>query len=167
MRFAPILQALHARAVRFVIVGGLAVILHGVPRTTFDLDVLIDMTPGNVTALLDALAPLGFRPRLPVEAAELADPGKREAWVRDRNLKAFTFWRDGGDEIDVCLAVPITYEQGIHASTHLEAYGVPVHVVSIPHLILMKRAAARTQDLSDINALERELRILDEQGEAP
>src|SRR5438309_5240068 len=100
MKFAPILHALKKRDVRFIIVGGLAVILHGVPRTTFDLDILVDMSPENVHELLDALGPLGFHPRLPVGAPELADPQKRDEWVRERNLRAFTAWRAGGDEID-------------------------------------------------------------------
>ena len=41
--------------VKYVVIGGIAAILHGVPRTTFDLDILIEATPENAQRLLDAM----------------------------------------------------------------------------------------------------------------
>ena len=41
--------------VKYVVIGGVAAILHGVPRATFDLDILIEATTDNAKRLLDAL----------------------------------------------------------------------------------------------------------------
>lgn len=41
--------------VRYLVIGGIAAVLYGVPRATFDLDVLIEATPDNSRRLLDAL----------------------------------------------------------------------------------------------------------------
>jgi hypothetical protein len=49
--------------VRFVVVGGLAVILHGHLRATRDLDLVIDLEPSNCSRGLDALRGIGLRPR--------------------------------------------------------------------------------------------------------
>jgi hypothetical protein len=46
--------------VKYVIIGGIAAILHGVPRTTFDLDILIETTPENAQRLIDALLEAGL-----------------------------------------------------------------------------------------------------------
>ena len=41
--------------VKYLVIGGIAAVLHGVPRATFDLDILIEATPDNAQHLLDAL----------------------------------------------------------------------------------------------------------------
>lgn len=66
--YEDVLRALEARSIRFVLVGGVAVILHGVPRTTADLDVVIDLDEGNVSRFVGVMTELGFVPRAPVAA---------------------------------------------------------------------------------------------------
>jgi len=64
----PVLVALHQEGVRYVIVGGVAVVLHGHPRMTADLDLAIDLSVGSPERAVSALSALGLVPRLPVEA---------------------------------------------------------------------------------------------------
>lgn len=55
-----VFRSLHKHDVRYVVIGGIAAILYGVPRATFDLDILIEATPENAQQLLDALLEAGL-----------------------------------------------------------------------------------------------------------
>jgi hypothetical protein len=51
---------LNSHRVKYVVIGGTAAVLYGVPRATFDLDILIEATPENASGLLDAFREAGF-----------------------------------------------------------------------------------------------------------
>jgi len=55
-----VFASLNAHDVRYVVIGGIAAVLYGVPRATFDLDLLIEATPENAAKLLDALYEAGI-----------------------------------------------------------------------------------------------------------
>ena len=78
-----ILKALADADVRYVTVGGFAVILHGHLRTTKDLDLVIDLEPGNCKRALEALSGIGLQPRLPVQMVDFADPEIRRDWAEN------------------------------------------------------------------------------------
>ena len=59
-RLKGIFASFEKHEVRYVVIGGIAAILHGVPRMTFDLDILIDPAPENAAKLLRALLECGF-----------------------------------------------------------------------------------------------------------
>ena len=61
-----LLNALNAEGVRYLVVGGVAVVLHGYTRATFDLDLVINLESSNLERALQVLASRGFRPRPPV-----------------------------------------------------------------------------------------------------
>ncbi len=69
------LRALKREEVNFVIIGGVAVIFHGYPRTTGDLDVFYESSPENVRRLLKALTSF-FKADLALSEEELVTPGK-------------------------------------------------------------------------------------------
>lgn len=79
-----------------MLVGGTAVILHGVPRTTADLDLAIDLEADNVQRLVEVMTRLGFRPRAPLPAADLVSADRRREWIADKGMRAFTFHRPAG-----------------------------------------------------------------------
>ncbi|MFC1540397.1 hypothetical protein ACFL41_02765 [Gemmatimonadota bacterium] len=54
-RLQDVFRSLQRHEVRYVVIGGISAILHGVPRVTFDLDILIEATSENTRRLLDAL----------------------------------------------------------------------------------------------------------------
>lgn len=75
-----ILTGLARERVRFLVVGGVAVVLQGHPRFTADLDLVLDLDPDNAVKALGVLAASGFRPRPPVPLLSFAtrrcgDPG--------------------------------------------------------------------------------------------
>lgn len=148
--------ALHGADVRYVVVGGTAVVLQGHVRMTVDLDLVLDLTRDSVLAAVTALQGLGLRPRLPVRAEQFADPETRREWVEQRNLLVFSFFDpdDSLREVDLFATEPLPFDE-LHDQADVVALaGVPVRVASKDHLLIMKRAAGRPHDLGDIAALE-------------
>lgn len=62
--FKPIFQILNTAEVRYVVVGGLATVLHGYARLTADVDVAVDLAPEEATKMIQALVARGFRPQV-------------------------------------------------------------------------------------------------------
>lgn len=151
-----LLRALHEEGVRAVVVGGVAVLLHGHVRATADLDLVLDLSPDNVQGALAVLEAQGLVPRLPVQAQEFADPEVRDRWRRERHLTVFAL-HDPDDprrEVDLFAEEPLPFAELWESSVVVPLSGIPVRVASRDHLIEMKRAAGRPQDLADVAALE-------------
>ena len=155
--FEPLLVALVESGARFVVVGGVAVVLHGHPRFTADLDVALDLTADSPALAVEALTAIGLTPLLPVDASDFADPEIRSGWVATRHLMVFTL-ADPDDpfrRIDIFAEDPIPFEDLWARSLPMSLGSITVRVASIDDLIAMKRAAGRTQDLADIAVLVR------------
>jgi hypothetical protein len=58
--FKEFIQSLNDNQVRYLVIGGYAVALHGYPRYTKDIDIWIEMSPENATRMLQALEQFGF-----------------------------------------------------------------------------------------------------------
>lgn len=153
----PVLAALADSGARFVVVGGVATVLHGHPRFTADLDVALDLTADNPGRAIEALTRLGLTPLLPVEAGDFADPEIRAGWVADRHLLVFTLVDpdDPFRRVDIFAEDQVPFDDLWARSEPMSLGAVEVRVASIDDLIAMKRAAGRPQDLADIAALER------------
>ena len=110
--FRDLLALLNAHEVEYLIVGGLAVNLYGVPRVTQDIDLIVSTTKTNITKMLAVLKKLGYLPRLPVDPKDLIDPEKVKDWVENRNLKAFSFYHkiDNFKVVDILLVHPLHFE---------------------------------------------------------
>src|SRR5438552_2340375 len=68
--FARVLQILARHDVKFILIGGLAAIVHGSPRLTFDVDMVYSRGRDNIRRLVEALRPFspylrGAAPGLP------------------------------------------------------------------------------------------------------
>lgn len=79
-----IVRALNKSGVRYLIVGGLAVVAHGYLRFTADLDLMLDLETANVNRCIDALKTLGYRPRVSVPFEQFADAAIRERWIQEK-----------------------------------------------------------------------------------
>ncbi|HEY6006261.1 MAG TPA: hypothetical protein VIV57_25505 [Anaeromyxobacter sp.] len=155
--YHDVLAALSRAGVPFVVVGGLAVNLHGVPRFTADVDVAVAFEGGELARAAEVLERLGLRCRLPVSRIDLADADTVRSWIADRNLSAVTF-ADPDEplrEVDLVVASPIPFEEMARTAVQMSAAGVAFAVASIDALIRMKSGTGREQDASDVDALLR------------
>jgi predicted nucleotidyltransferase len=154
--FEPLFKALNDGGVRYVVVGGLAVVLHGHARLTVDVDLVVDLDEGQALRAIDALVRLGLRPRVPVNPRDFADRSIREAWIRERGMQVFSMFDPSNPMrvVDLFVDHPIPFEELWSGSQELEVKDTIVRVASIPDLIRLKRLAGRPQDLADIERLE-------------
>jgi len=159
-----VLAALNEARVRYLIVGGVAVVLHGHLRTTADLDLVLQLERTNVLRALESLERLGYAPRAPVPAQHFADPKHREAWAREKNMTVFSLWssRFPTLEIDLFLREPFDFDAVFDRSVTVRLQHADAPVIARADLIELKQSTGRPRDLQDVKAL----RDLDSQNES-
>jgi tRNA nucleotidyltransferase/poly(A) polymerase len=136
-----VFASLHRHDVKYVVTGDIAAVLHGVPRATFDLDILIEATPDNAQRLLRAL----FEAKLGTAALISVD---------ELLAHEITVFRDRV-RIDVQTLTPgLRFEDAWHNRERMEYQGQTFYVVSRDDLIASKRASGRDVDLEDVHLLE-------------
>ena len=84
MYYEKVFRALNSRGVKYVVVGGIALNLHGVPRATADLDIAVAIDEKNLEKLFEVMEELGFKPRIPVSSQEFANPANIEKWKTEK-----------------------------------------------------------------------------------
>jgi hypothetical protein len=154
--FEDFFRALNQDGVRYVVVGGLAVVLHGHPRMTADIDLVVDLEPSAARLAIQTLTRMGLRPRIPVEAEAFADPSQRRSWIEERGMTVFNLYdpNDPLRSVDLFVESPIPFDQLWSRSERIGLPGGDVRVASIEDLIDMKKLAGRPLDIADIEALE-------------
>ena len=127
--------------VKYLVIGGIASVLHGVPRATFDLDILIEPTEENAGRLLDALKNAGLATALLTNVKELL---ANEITVFEDKVR-----------IDVQTSTPgLVFENAWNRRETMDYQKQKFYVVSKDDLISSKRAAGRKVDLEDVRLLE-------------
>ena len=150
LRADELLQRLVARGVDFVVIGGIAAILHGSSRATFDLDVCFATDEPNLRSLGEVL--VGLEARL--KGVDDAVPFVPDAETL-RRVEVLTLETAAG-ELDV-LARPsgaARYDVLRRRADRYDLGGFSVLVASVDDLIAMKQAANRRKDQADVEELE-------------
>jgi hypothetical protein len=141
--FRDLLSALAASNAEYLIVGGWAVALHGEPRFTKDLDLLVGTDPENLLRVASAFREFGAPPEIVGQLERLAP-------------EEFLFLGAPPARVDVLRTIPgIDFREAYARRSDVDWEGVRVHVVARDDLIASKRAAGRERDLRDVRALER------------
>jgi predicted nucleotidyltransferase len=154
--FQTIFKELNGLGIDYLVVGGLAVNFHGVPRMTYDIDLMILLEPDNILKLVTKLAQWGYKPKIPIDPRDLADETKRNSWVHDKGMKALNFHSETLPigEIDILIDSPIPYEELRSRVIRVELQDERIPTVSIHDLIELKLRAGRKQDLADVEHLK-------------
>jgi len=140
-RLQGVFASLHKHNVKYVVIGGIAAVLHGVPRATFDLDILIEATLENAQRLLAAFldAQLGTAVLTTAEG------------LLAHEITIFRDWV----QIDVQTRTPgIEFAAAWERRETMHYQGQDFYVVPKADLIASKRAAGRAKDLEDVRLLE-------------
>jgi hypothetical protein len=150
-----IFAALQAARVRYLVVGGVALVLHGHPRFTADLDLVLALDPPNVLAAVRALSELGYRPRAAVDAERFADAETRRRWIEDKRMIVFTLWSPDlpATEVDLFAEEPFPFDEAYARAMRADLGEVQATVASIADLIALKRRSGRPKDLGDVEVL--------------
>lgn len=139
--FQDVFRSLRVHEVRYLVVGGVAAIVHGVPRTTFDLDLLVEATEANARRLLEALESAGLG------SAALTSP---QAVIAHE----ITVLKDQ-IRIDLLTTIPgVRFEDAWTRREKRSIDGIDYWIISRADLIAAKQASGRPKDLEDARALQ-------------
>ena len=157
MFYLDLFRCLHERRVRYMLVGGLAMNLHGVPRMTMDVDLILAMDDANLDAFLACAHTLGLKPQAPVPIEALKDAAQRRQWIEDKNLIAFALNAPApaGTTVDILVRHALDIEMAMAAASTRDVGGVPVRLCAIEDMIKLKEGTGRRQDAADIEHLRR------------
>lgn len=139
-RYQAVFASLQRHDVRYVVIGGIAAVLHGVPRATFDLDILIQSTRENAQRLLEALEEAGLGTAL------LTTPES----VTEQEITVFL----DRVRIDVQTSTPgLDFDAAWDRRNEVVFDGQAMQVVALEDLISSKSASGRPVDLEDVRIL--------------
>lgn len=152
--FKNLLESLFQQRVKFVLVGGLAAIAHGMNYITNDVDICYDRSATNLTALVKALQPA--KPKLRTVS------GPVDFLFDEKTLKNgmnFTLDTDWGpvDLLAELIGVGV-YNDLLKGSLKVDFYGFVVNTISLNDLIRAKEIAGRTKDqlhLLELRAIQK------------
>ena len=137
---AQVCEALNKAGAHYLVIGGVACVLHGYVRATTDVDILIERTPENAAAVLRGLATVGY--------------GFAREWSAEDILKRPITIIGDDPAVDVfTVAWSVKYDGAVRRSSVVEIEGVRIPLIGIDDLIATKRTG-RLQDAADIEVLE-------------
>ncbi|MCP4757128.1 MAG: hypothetical protein GY866_40205 [Proteobacteria bacterium] len=153
-----LLKDLIDHEVKFIICGGVAVVLHGVERLTMDLDLSVDMSENNLLKLLGVVEKNNMSPRAPIPAESLLDTGIINTITQEKGALVFTFIDNSNPfrQIDIFITKNMHYDTIIDDTEEILLEGnYKARIVSVDKLIDMKKEIEpeRDKDISDIKAL--------------
>ncbi len=168
MFYQEVFSSLKNHDIRYLVSGGVAVVLHGVLRFTADLDLIVDFEPENLKRLLTALDEAGYKPKLPVRASDFLDPANRKLWAEEKNMVVFSFYNREAPHklIDIFIEEIIPFKDLDEAKKVVSAGEIDIPTVSLKHLVELKKRANRGQDLSDIESLEELSRRMNDESQS-
>ena len=157
MKIADLLQSLSDGQVQYVLVGGLAVQLHGFLRSTFDIDLVLAMNDENLVRFIAVAKRYGLVPSIPVPIDSLKNASQIDQWHREKGMLAFALREPhiGGNVVYVLVRSDVPYDRLKANAVAGELFGRKVWIASIDDLLVMKRIANRPKDQLDIAALEK------------
>ncbi len=154
--YEEIFRDFQKHKVKYIVVGGIALNLHGSLRNTADLDILVEMSNENLARIVRIFKKRGYGVRQPVDPMGIADPRLRRNWIHNKHMKAFNFYLDKDlKQVDLIIDSPVTYEEARKKASLIQVGKISLPLISIDHLIKMKQKAGREVDQLDIAELKR------------
>ncbi len=153
--YEPIFRAFDENKLQYLIVGGLAVNLHGYPRYTNDIDILLALDHENLEKMSTLMKEMDYQQRLPISIQELEDEQKARKFIDEKGLTAYSFIHNTEPQfsVDVLVGASMQFDTFKKETMEAEVWGIRVPVVSIDDLIDMKKESNREKDIQDVAAL--------------
>lgn len=152
MEYIKLFQKLQEKEVKYLICGGLAVNIYGIPRMTADIDLLLDFNERNIHSFEDVIESFNYRPILPINLNSIISSEERNRLKEEKNLIAFSYYNSFQNQmsVDVLLHCPLSFEEMWEQKEVRLVDEVSINLTSVDHLIEMKKFSDRTQDRQDI-----------------
>jgi hypothetical protein len=157
MHLIKLYRALQDHKVRYLLCGGLAINMYGVPRSTADMDVILEMSEENISNFMKAISGFGYKNTLPISLLELANETKRRRMIQERNLIAFSFYSTIYQfvTLDVLMDLPFGFEELWQRKQIRNSSSAEILLVSVEDLVALKTYSNREQDVLDIASLKK------------
>lgn len=152
MEYLKIFKGLDDHKVRYIVCGGLAMNIYGIPRMTVDIDLLLDFTAENVRVFQKLLLELKYKPLQPVDLESFIDSKNRREAIDSKNMIVYSYYNQISNfmQLDVLLDVPLTFEELWNRKNEVRSGDISINLVSVEDLIKMKEYSDRIQDRDDI-----------------
>ena len=135
---ASITRELEARGIPFLVIGGQAVLLHGRPRLTEDIDLTLGVDPSSLPRVLEACASLGLTP-LPTDVERFVG----ETFVLPARHSETRV------RVDFIFSTTPYEQQAIRRAVRVTLHGTGVPFASAEDLLIHKLFAGRPRDVED------------------
>ncbi len=157
MEYIELFKKLEQQRIHYLICGGLAVNIYGIPRMTADIDLLLDFTDENVDNFENAIKVLMYQSRIPVSLKTFVNKKERQQAVKDKNFFAYSYFNSRSNymSLDVLMDVPLIFEEMWNKKESRQVDGILVNLVSVEDLIKLKQYANRKQDIDDVILLSK------------
>ena len=154
--YEEILREFQRQKIKYVLVGGIAFNLLGGYRNTLDLDILVEMADENLLKIVNILKKVGYHVKQPVDPVMIADKKTRQDWIKNKNMKAFNFYKGerSYEEVDIVIDSPVDFEEAIKDALEAKVSGLTLKIISPKNFIKMKKISGRDKDLRDIAELK-------------
>jgi predicted nucleotidyltransferase len=160
MEYLQLFKKLSQQQVRYLICGGLAVNIYGIPRMTANIDLLLDFTDENIDKFENVIKLLMYQSTIPVSIKTFVNIKEQQKVINDKNLIAYSYFNSQRNymNLDVLIDVPIPFNELWNMKEKRFVDGTSVNIVSVEHLIVMKQYANRKQDIDDVILLSKLLK---------
>ncbi|MEM7552154.1 MAG: nucleotidyltransferase [Bacteroidota bacterium] len=157
MEYSRLFEALYKSDIKYLICGGLAVNIYGIPRMTADIDLIIEFEKENIDTFLKIIKTQDYHQLIPVPLTELLDPQKRKQLVDEKNLIAYSFYNSNSAHmnLDVIVDFPETFENLWSRKEIRNIDNFKVNLLSLEDLIMIKEKTKREQDREDVKLLSK------------
>lgn len=158
-----LLQELSKASVRFVVCGGVACVLHGVERSTYDLDIAVDLNEDNLQRFIEVTRQFHLMPRIPEPVENLLIDTKRKEWIEKKGALVYTFVSASSPlQIDILLKYPVNFDDLYKDSVKIKIGNAEFLISSKKDLIFAKKYIKPVRDKDEIDIKELEKLIKDE-----
>ena len=160
MEYIELFKTLSFYKIRYLICGGLAVNIYGIPRMTADIDLLLDFTDDNIDMFEKAIKLMNYQSTIPLSIKTFVSKEERQKAVKDKNLIAYSYFNSRSNymSLDVLMDVPLGFDELWKNKQERTINNTSVQLISIEDLIEMKKYANRKQDIDDVILLSKLLK---------
>ncbi|MEN0058530.1 MAG: nucleotidyl transferase AbiEii/AbiGii toxin family protein [Bdellovibrio sp.] len=153
MLFYELIEAFDKENLKYALVGGYALALHGLVRATVDVDFVLTLTQKDFELAEKTLLSLGLQSRLPIRGQDIIK--MRKEYIDKRNLIAWSFvdFSNPSRQVDIL----ITENLKDLDTERISIRGKKVTVATLKELLRMKTASDRPQDLIDAQNIKAKL----------